>query len=115
MAHHAYRYYEQRANEFPTSKDDRVVGLGLGQLSAAAVACSTTLVDFISLAADAVRLAFRTGAVVDTMSQQCKTEHGSEGSWSLLIARPPDAVEAELEDVQDRLVCYESHHLLILG
>lgn len=91
------------------SEDDGIVGLGLGQLSAAAIACSRTLVDLVRIAAYAVRLAFRTGAVVGAMSQQSETQHRSEASWSTLVFTSADVIQTELEVVQDRLVCYNPH------
>ncbi|KAL8939701.1 MAG: hypothetical protein Q9216_003215 [Gyalolechia sp. 2 TL-2023] len=100
---HFIGYYEQQAGTLPMLEDDVIIGLGLGQLSAAAVVCSRTLVDLIKVAVYAVRLAFRTGAVVGAMSHRSETQHKSEGSWSTLVSTPADVFQTELEVVQDRL------------
>lgn len=82
-----------------------MVGVGLGQLSAAAVSCSKTIVDLIGPAVEAVRLAFRTGAAVGRYSSNSQqTDVSEEGHWNMTIDGVAEEIEAELRVLQDQMV-----------
>lgn len=100
-----YSHYEQLPNEYPRAEDDLIVGFGIGQLSAAAVACSNSVVDLVDLAVEAVRLAFRVGIMVGSVSlpsQQCEE---ANLSWSIVVPGAAEEIEAELQALQAQIVC----------
>lgn len=98
-------YFEKLADQYPTpSEDSLIVGLGLGQLAATAVVCSNTVLDLIPLAVQAVRLAFRVGATVETVSRQSHDDNETEESWSMIVQGDVGEIESDLQHVQDEIV-----------
>ncbi|KAL6154158.1 Type I Iterative PKS [Exserohilum turcicum] len=83
------------------ANSDLLVGTGIGQLCAAAVACTATVVKLPDLAAEAVRLAFRIGSVVETYSVQNQRSAHSNESWSISVPVPFEKLQEELQTVQD--------------
>lgn len=69
----------------------RVIGLCTGALSAAVLSCSRNLLDFSTLAVQAVTVAFRTGVVVNNAVKSLSTTESSDQSWSMIV---PDAATA---------------------
>lgn len=100
-----YSHHEQDSHSLDTT-DDLLVGTGLGQLAAAAVACAANLIDLPDIAVEAVRLAFRTGAVVESFSIPARRAGELDGSWSLIVPGTLEEVQAELQNVQDSAVGY---------
>lgn len=68
------------------------------------MACSSSLVDLVDIAVYAVRLAFRTGAIVRAISQQLDAQETPDGSWSMVVFGATDDIQTELQTVQDHLV-----------
>lgn len=96
---------------------DLVLGLGLGQLSAAAISCTSSLYNLIEIGEHAIRLAFRVGNLVGKVSQQDPPRPSSERSWSTLVYAASDRVREEINTVQKHLVCqppYSGRYLLSL-
>ena len=99
------RYYEQRPERYLKPQDGCVLGLGVGLLSAAAVACSRTLVDLPLIALKLVHVAFRTGAVIQRILQHLHQLSETAGNLSMVISHAAEAtVQAELENLQERMV-----------
>ncbi|KAE8391278.1 hypothetical protein BDV23DRAFT_182792 [Aspergillus alliaceus] len=92
---------ERNPERFP-SKYDIVVGHGPGLLSAVAVACSSTAVELVDLAVEAVRLAFRMGAVVTKVSGGLD-QPGHEHNLHLTAQGSLGDVNRDLHAIQDEL------------
>ncbi|KAF2637343.1 ketoacyl-synt-domain-containing protein [Massarina eburnea CBS 473.64] len=79
----------------------RLVGLCTGALAAAAVSCSRDVLHLLSLAVDAVVVAFRIGMVVTDAASRISPLNGSTQKWSVII---PGAASVE----QVRKFCDQS-------
>ncbi|MCJ1252097.1 hypothetical protein MMC30_009335 [Trapelia coarctata] len=97
-------HYEQCPSEVPKPEDDLIVGFGIGQLSAAAVACSNSIVDLTDLATEAVRLAFRVGAMVGRVSISSLQSNETNASWSVVVPGTAEVVGAALQTSQAQTV-----------
>ena len=107
------RFFEQHPDQYPVpGEDDIVVGFGLGQLSAAAVSCSKTLVDLVDPAVEAIRLAFQMGAAVEKFSSNSQKADVAEGHWSMTVTGAAEEIEIELKNLQDQMV--RLHHFFIM-
>lgn len=98
-----YSHHEQ-ANRSLDTTDDLLVGTGLGQLAAAAVACAANIIDLPDIAVESVRLAFRTGAVVENFSIPARRAGESDASWSLVVPGTAEEIQAELQSLQESAV-----------
>lgn len=96
-------YHERNRTEIKTD-DSLIIGVGLGQLCAAAVSCATTIIDLPDTAVDAVRLAFRTGAAVENLSVRNEGNEVRNGCWSLAVPIAYRDLKEELTTVQDLAV-----------
>lgn len=100
-----FRFFEQHPDQYPIAgRQNLIVGVGLGQLSAAALSCSRTTADLISPAVQAVHLAFQVGAVVARFSPSSQVKNAAEEHWSMAVAGTADEIERELQVLQDQLV-----------
>ncbi|KAF2742534.1 polyketide synthase [Sporormia fimetaria CBS 119925] len=97
---HFIGHHEQAGQTSLDATEGLLVGIGLGQLSASAVACASTLVDLPDIAVEAVRIAFRTGSVVETFSVRNRRT-SQEDDWSIIVPATPQAVQEELRTLQD--------------
>ena len=98
-------HLEQRGTDsLAVTTENLVVGFGLGQLSAAAVACASTLGDLITNGVCAVRLAFRIGANVDSTSRPAPGHGGLVGTWSTAVRGLAGDIQPRLQTIQDDLV-----------
>ena len=98
-SHLRFSYFETR----PGSQYDRdnacIIGLGTGLLSAVAVASAPSMVEILPYAVHAVRVAFRTGAIVSKKSSQLQEVRETKESWSMLIQNvKADTVQRELDE-----------------
>ncbi|KAF2132453.1 putative polyketide synthase [Dothidotthia symphoricarpi CBS 119687] len=94
--------HNEKKNQYSLDTNDGLlVGAGLGQLCAAAIACAATIVDLPDVAVEAVRLAFRTGSVVETFSIQGKRSEESGGAWSIVVPIASQNIQDELRNIQD--------------
>lgn len=86
-------------------------GLSVGILSAAAVAISTTLPDLASHGVESVRIAFRRGVHVDSVSRSLETREaeGHLRSWAYVVTGiPADVIQQELDRFHEETVCLDS-------
>jgi len=102
-------HYEQCPNEYPKSEDDLIAGFGLGQLSAAAVSCSNSIVDLTDLAAEAVHLAFLVGVMVGRASISSLQSNETNKSWSIVVPGTAEDVEAAVRTTQVQTVCAKAY------
>ncbi|GME52337.1 hypothetical protein MMC30_009335 [Neofusicoccum parvum] len=86
-----------------SSTNGIVVGYGLGQLSAAAVACSDNVLELVTVATEAVRLAFRVGAVVRKCSAPLQSFRTSDLPWTAVIDEDLHQVTERLQTLQNEL------------
>jgi hypothetical protein len=84
--------------------DYLLVGTGLGQLCAAAIACTGTIVDLTDIAVEAVRLAFRIGSAVERFSVQNERSEHPDDSWSIVVPFTFQQIQDEIQSVQDSAV-----------
>jgi hypothetical protein len=84
----------------------------VGELAAAAVALSESLIDLIPLAVDAVRLAFRAGLLVFSVGNDIEPRTVNQGSWALNIPKESGAGWLDnLVAIQDNSVCHRKSQL----
>ncbi|KAL1594334.1 Type I Iterative PKS [Paraconiothyrium brasiliense] len=93
-------HHEQDNRSLDTT-DDLLVGTGLGQLAAAAVACAANIIDLPDIAVESVRLAFRTGAVVENFSIPARRAGESDASWSLVVPGSAEQIQTEVQSLQE--------------
>lgn len=92
--------------------DNLIVGIGLGQLSASAVSCSRTLADLVDPAIEAVRLAFRIGALVGANSPYPPALSSAGERWSMKVAGAAEDIKSELQAIQNQQVCFNGFFVL---
>ncbi|KAI9880108.1 MAG: hypothetical protein M1830_005353 [Pleopsidium flavum] len=98
---YVHLYSEESPSTFVASSDTLILGLCTGLLAASAVASSKTLASLTSLAVVVVRIAFRTGILVDAVAQQlAQSTHDSQTpeSWSAVVAGMSEAAVAAALD-----------------
>jgi len=88
---HFIGYFEERPAEAFSASNTRILGLCTGLLAAAAVASARSLTDLIPLAVEAVRIAFRTGALVSTTSEALGQTNQARESWSYIVTNITEA------------------------
>jgi hypothetical protein len=94
----ATSYFETRPGTQAARDHACILGLGTGLLSAVAVASAPSMVEILPFAVKAVRVAFRTGAIVSRVSSQLQETRDTRDSWSMLIQNvKPETVERELD------------------
>lgn len=62
-----------------------VVGLCTGTFAAAAVSCSNSPVELVTVAIDAVTASFRTGVLVEDVAQRLAPSQDLNQSWAVLV------------------------------
>ncbi|KAI0175049.1 hypothetical protein BJ166DRAFT_460527 [Pestalotiopsis sp. NC0098] len=103
-----HRHYETTGRLFPFgSPNASVAGLGIGLVAAAAVSATPSLADLPLAGAEAVRIAFRLGILVDGVSQNLQPRDplatGTPDSWAYVIPDvSPEAVQKELDEIHAR-------------
>lgn len=80
------RCFESRPFGFVDPSNTRIVGLCTGMLAAGVIASSNTVADFMPLAIEAVRIAYRTGVQVSHISQTLVKDSTVGASWSSVVA-----------------------------
>lgn len=85
-------YYSQNEN-YPSAETSRTVGICTGTLAAAVLSCSRNMHDLVSLAIDAVTVAFRTGLVVIEAANRVSAVQESDQSWSMIL---PDTAAVDI-------------------
>ena len=66
----------------------------------------SNIVELPDIAVESVRLAFRTGAVVENYSIPVRRAGESDASWSLIVPGSVDEIQAELQSLQDAAVSF---------
>ena len=93
-----------------------VVGIDAGSLAAAAVASSRSPLHLTTVAAEAVRVAFRTGLTINRASKQVEDDATYDQSWSILIENLTfSEVSAELRSFNSEKVWlpHQRHRLTL--
>ena len=97
------RYVENHPEALEDFDITSLAGLGIGLLSATAVSLSSSLANFPSAGADAVRLAFRMGVHVQSVSEKLEPRDLSEipDTWAYVVHNcDPPAVRSNLDAMQ---------------
>lgn len=89
--------------------------MGIGLLASSAISMSQSMSDIPLAGAEAVRIAFRLGVLVDEVSQNLepREEGTSPDTWAIVVTGVTEAaVQKELDTIQSKTVCFSI--LLIL-
>jgi hypothetical protein len=100
IADSMYRHHEDRGLELDLPERSTILsGLGIGLLSAVAVATSTSLNEIASSGVECVRVAFRLGLRVEEISQLLEPRglDGNRSSWAYVVT------DRSLQDVQEAI------------
>lgn len=102
------RDYEHRAEEFEFHKANSLLaGLDMGLLAAAAVVSSPTLADIPAVGAEAIRIAFRTGIIMQERARQLEpqTTGAALESWAVVVrGTSEEAMQIEVQALNDSMV-----------
>ena len=82
---HYIGYFSDHPSELPAASNTRVLGLCTGLLSASAVVSVKTVEELVPLAVEFVRLAFRSGAVVDAKRSVLSQVSEEKVPWSTIV------------------------------
>ncbi|WZH40776.1 type I polyketide synthase [Fusarium acuminatum] len=77
-------FYDGHGRAFPT-ENDRIIGLCVGSLAAAAVSCSRSLSELVSASVDAVRVALHVGLRVLRTASMFNTLDTPSVTWSVIV------------------------------
>lgn len=81
--------------------------MGIGLLAASAIAISQSMSDIPFSGAEAVRVAFRLGVLVDEVSQNLepREEGSSPDTWAIVVTGVTESgVQKELDTIQSKVV-----------
>lgn len=93
-----HRYHEQGAHAYPSAENAAVLGLCNGSLAAAAISCSSTVVDLIPAAIEVVLIAFRAGLRVIGLRDDLEQKVGKMSpNWSVLVGMQESQAAEELK------------------
>ncbi|KAK5172982.1 polyketide synthase [Saxophila tyrrhenica] len=92
---HYIGYFSEHPTELPAAKDSRALGLCTGLLSAAAIVSARTTEELVSLAVEFVRLAFRSGAVVDQSRNILAQIEEDKAPWSTIVTGTTESAAKE--------------------
>lgn len=76
----------RESDPYNGTKKSIVIGLSTGALAAAAIVCSSNLVNLVPLAVDAVITAFRIGVRVAELAKRVAPFDGADQSWSIKVS-----------------------------
>lgn len=108
------RYFEGRPDAIPHSTSRQCVSICTGSLAAAAILCSTSLVDLIPIGNAAVRVAFRAGLCAGTTADAIEDDVEVQESWSTIVADvSAEVTEATLNDFHQNEKTDSLHRLYI--
>lgn len=111
-SNYVHRAYEQNSSEsYPTASENIIIGVCLGELSAAAVSLASSLTQLLPLAVESVRVAFRTGLMADRVSRELERPVSPRQNWSIAISRDNKASEQDfLDNIHKEIVgCSHPH------
>lgn len=92
---HYIGYFSEHPNELPAASNTRVLGLCTGLLAAAAVVSARTVEELVPLGVQFVRLAFRSGAVVDSVRTALSQVGEEKAPWSTIVTGTTEQVAKE--------------------
>jgi len=100
------RDYEHRAEEFHKA-NSLLTGLDMGLLAAAAVVSSPTLADIPAVGAEAIRIALRTGIIMQERARQLEpqTTGAALESWAVVVrGTSEEAMQIEVQALNNSMV-----------
>jgi hypothetical protein len=106
LSNSIHRAYEQNHFEpYPDASKNIIVGVCLGELSAAAVSLASSLTQLLPLAVESVRVAFRAALAADRVSRELQQAASPRRSWSIAISRDSGATDQDiLDDIHTEIV-----------
>ncbi|KAL9119419.1 MAG: hypothetical protein Q9187_004027 [Circinaria calcarea] len=87
LAHFIAAYEERPHEPYPDPNHNLVVGICIGELSAAAVSLAKSLSELLPLAVEVVRIAFRAGIAASVLGNELEQRTTPGKSWSFTISR----------------------------
>ena len=105
ILNHVVRYAENNPEELNDFGNTCLAGLGIGLLASTSVSLSSTVADLPLAGADAVRLAFRMGIHVQSVSENLEARELSESpdTWAYVVHNvDPAAAQKELDAMHCR-------------
>ncbi|KAL8989971.1 MAG: hypothetical protein Q9177_001265 [Variospora cf. flavescens] len=110
-------FYEESAEEYVFDASNAcLTGMGIGLLASSAIAMSQSMSDIPLAGAEAVRIAFRLGVLVDEVSQNLepREEGSSPDTWAIVVTGVTESgVQQELDTIQSRTILPESGQIFI--
>ncbi|KAF4989099.1 hypothetical protein FGRMN_9341 [Fusarium graminum] len=106
-------FYDQNDRTFPT-ENDRMIGLCIGSLAAAAVSCSRSLSELVSASVDAVRVALHVGLRVLRTASLFDTSNKPSATWSVIVPEivlPRSSAQDTLDSFVTEMACALSQPL----
>ncbi|KAK4497034.1 hypothetical protein PRZ48_011483 [Zasmidium cellare] len=82
---HYIGYFSEHPAELPAATNTRVLGLCTGLLAASAVVSAKTVEELVPLGVEFVRVAFRSGAVVDSIRSVLSQPGQESAPWSTIV------------------------------
>jgi len=82
---HYIGYFSEHPSEVPAASNTRVLGLCTGLLAATAVVSARTVEELVPLGVQFVRIAFRSGAVVDSVRSALSQVGEEKTPWSTIV------------------------------
>lgn len=100
------RYHGDGSRPYPSSLDTTVLGLCTGSLAAAAISTSTTVVELLPAAVEAVLIAFRTGLrSIEVRDDIERVSKDASHVWSVIVGMEEDQAFRELSAFSAAKVC----------
>lgn len=101
-------FYEESNEEYIfDASNSCLTGVGIGLLASSAIAMSQSMSDIPVAGAEAVRIAFRLGVLVDEVSQNLepREEGSSPDTWAIVVTGVTEpGVQKELDTIQSKVV-----------
>ncbi|KAJ5540753.1 polyketide synthase [Penicillium frequentans] len=105
--------YEHRAEEYEFHKANSLLaGFDMGLLAAAAVVSSPTLADIPAVGAEAIRVAFRTGILMQERARQLEPQTTGTAllSWAVIVkGTSEEAIQTEVQAFNQAMEISHSH------
>nr|POF15249.1 conidial yellow pigment biosynthesis polyketide synthase [Quercus suber] len=89
---HYIGYFSDNPSELPATNNSRALGLCTGMLAASAVVSAKTLDELTVLGIDYIRIAFRSGAVVDNVRSALFQVGEEKSSWASIVSGTSEQV-----------------------
>ncbi|KAH7016778.1 polyketide synthase [Ilyonectria destructans] len=95
-------YFGQEGRQYPTPQDTYCLGICTGSFAAAAINCSRSLTELISVAIEAVVVAFRTSLFSLILKNDIVgNQEQTSGSWSVVVAGEESDFQQKIQDFAD--------------